>query len=64
VAWVDRYREISTSLMQALGPGWTVEHVGSSSVPGLLAEPVTDLALGMPEGAIEGQFKEPLLRAG
>lgn len=47
-AWSGRYEEISADLARALGPGWRYEHVGSTSVPGLAAKPVIDLALAAP----------------
>ncbi len=50
VGWTQRYVETSTRLREMLGPGWLTEHVGSTSVPGLLAKPVIDLALRIPEG--------------
>jgi GrpB-like predicted nucleotidyltransferase (UPF0157 family) len=49
-AWRSRYADISARLRQALGPRWVMEHVGSTSVPGLPAKPVIDLALRLPEG--------------
>lgn len=48
--WVTRYAELADSLTAALGPGWDVEHVGSTSVPGLTAKPVIDLAVRQPSG--------------
>ncbi|MGH3489571.1 MAG: GrpB family protein [Actinopolymorphaceae bacterium] len=33
-----------------MGPEWIIEHVGSTSVPGLLAKPVIDVALQLPAG--------------
>jgi len=38
-----------TGLQQVLGDHWQVEHIGSTSVPGLLAKPVIDLAVRIPE---------------
>ena len=48
-AWTERFVETSTPLLTRLGPAWAVEHVGSTSVPGLPAKPVIDLALRLPE---------------
>lgn len=50
-AWAKRYEAISDDLARALGPTWALEHVGSTSVPGLLAKPVIDIALRMPAKA-------------
>ena len=46
--WSERFADLSTSLHASLGNDWQVEHVGSTSVPGLTAKPVIDLALGAP----------------
>ncbi|WP_323096777.1 GrpB family protein [Intrasporangium sp. YIM S08009] len=48
--WSRRFSELSAGLHRDLGDGWQVEHVGSTSVPGLVAKPVVDLALGVPRG--------------
>jgi GrpB-like predicted nucleotidyltransferase (UPF0157 family) len=48
-AWPVRYVELAGSLQQVLGDHWQVEHIGSTSVPGLLAKPVIDLAVRIPE---------------
>lgn len=48
--WAESYRVIAAGLRDALGPNWRVEHVGSTSVPGLIAKPVIDVALGIPTG--------------
>ncbi len=48
--WKDRYDTLSHSLIERLGQTWDVEHVGSTSVPGLAAKPVIDLAVRVPPG--------------
>lgn len=63
-AWQCRYEETSAGLRQALGPGWVTEHVGSTSVPGLVAKPVIDIALRLPEGGRVADATAPLVRAG
>ncbi len=50
-SWSCRYAELACDLTVALGADWNLEHVGSTSVPGLLAKPVIDIALRMPAGA-------------
>jgi GrpB-like predicted nucleotidyltransferase (UPF0157 family) len=47
-AWPARYAELADKLHQVLGDQWQIEHIGSTSVPGLLAKPVIDLALRIP----------------
>lgn len=42
--WADRFAEIVDRLRADLGAGWKFEHVGSTSVPGLCAKPVIDIA--------------------
>jgi len=49
--WQRRYDEAAAQLRGALGNAWQLEHVGSTSVPGLIAKPVIDVALRVPDGA-------------
>lgn len=49
-AWPGRFRQAAAGLTAVLGDDWLVEHVGSTSVPGLVAKPVIDLALRVPTG--------------
>jgi GrpB-like predicted nucleotidyltransferase (UPF0157 family) len=50
-AWPSRYAVLAAELGRALGAGWALEHVGSTSVPGLVAKPVIDIAIRIPPGA-------------
>lgn len=61
VAWPSRYTEVSAGLLKALGSGWTVEHVGSTSVPGLVAKPVIDLALRLPQDCLVAETSSSLV---
>jgi GrpB-like predicted nucleotidyltransferase (UPF0157 family) len=47
-AWAERYARRAAELRAALGPrARLVEHVGSTSVPGLVAKPTVDIVLGL-----------------
>jgi GrpB-like predicted nucleotidyltransferase (UPF0157 family) len=48
-AWPQEYFDLERSLTAALGTDWAMEHVGSTSVPGMCAKPVIDVALRLPE---------------
>ena len=61
-AWPTRYANLARQLHQALGDHWHIEHIGSTSVPGLLAKPVIDLALRIP-GPNDLHVKVPALSA-
>ena len=46
--WSVSYERRVADLRRSLGPGWVFEHVGSTSVPGLDAKPVIDIAVRLP----------------
>ena len=64
-AWVDRFEAESAFLAGALGGLIiTIEHVGSTSVPGLPAKPVIDIDLSIEDTADESGYVPALETAG
>ncbi|MFF1353035.1 GrpB family protein [Streptomyces sp. NPDC058297] len=65
-AWPERGRELCAELGAALGPlALRVEHIGSTSIPGMAAKPVYDLQVsvaGLDEA--EAAFAGPLAELG
>jgi len=61
--WPALYLRERARLQQHLGP-LPLEHVGSTSVPGLDAKPILDLMAGVESDAARTQMIEPLRRAG
>ncbi|WP_120004014.1 GrpB family protein [Nesterenkonia muleiensis] len=51
--WSEMARQMTNRLLEAV-PQATVEHIGSTSVPGLPAKPVVDMAVGVPADQIAG----------
>ena len=46
--WLEAFEEECDRLVAAVGPlALAIEHVGSTSVPGLCAKPVIDIAIGV-----------------
>ncbi|WP_158607461.1 GrpB family protein [Flexivirga caeni] len=62
-AWTTRYDEVAAQLAEATG-GWHAEHIGSTSVPGLAAKPVIDIAVCVPQGRHAHDRTAELLAAG
>ncbi|MEV7397184.1 GrpB family protein [Aeromicrobium sp. NPDC092404] len=55
--WVATFETLATDIRTALGPVATaVEHVGSTSVPGLAAKPIIDINLLVPDSADEAAY--------
>ena len=64
-AWVDRFAAVDSSLHEVLGGLIVdVEHVGSTSVPGLPAKPVIDVDLLLADTADESGYAPALERLG
>jgi GrpB-like predicted nucleotidyltransferase (UPF0157 family) len=59
--WARAYERIAAAIRQALGDTAAgIEHVGSTAVPGMLAKPIIDIAVGMRPG--ETVVAEPRAR--
>lgn len=64
-SWPEQYAEQAARLREALGERVIrVEHVGSTSVPGLTAKPIIDIALEVPDTTDEPAYVADLEAAG
>jgi GrpB-like predicted nucleotidyltransferase (UPF0157 family) len=63
--WPDRFELERARIVDAIGTiAHRVEHVGSTSVPGLGAKPIVDIAVTVDDPDDDGAFLVPLTRAG
>ena len=63
--WADQYESHAARIRAALGDRvLRLEHIGSTSVPGLAAKPVIDILLVVADPAEEDAYVRPLERAG
>jgi GrpB-like predicted nucleotidyltransferase (UPF0157 family) len=64
-AWPQRFEREARRIRQALGATATlVEHIGSTSVPGLAAKPIVDILVAVAEVADERSYRPALEGAG
>jgi GrpB-like predicted nucleotidyltransferase (UPF0157 family) len=64
-AWPGRFEREAARIAGALGDRVVrLEHVGSTSVPGLAAKPIIDIALEVPDSAAESAYVPDLEVAG
>jgi GrpB-like predicted nucleotidyltransferase (UPF0157 family) len=64
-AWPSRFESESARIRDALGNmGVRVEHVGSTSVPGLAAKPVIDIQVSVPSMNPRATYTDPLIGLG
>ena len=64
-AWPDAYRRKASRVIEALGErAVMLEHVGSTSVPGLAAKPIIDMVLEVPDSSDEPAYVPALEAAG
>lgn len=63
--WPEQYAEHASRIRAALGNcAVRLEHVGSTSVPGLVAKPIIDIVLEVPDSADEAVYVAELEAAG
>jgi GrpB-like predicted nucleotidyltransferase (UPF0157 family) len=63
--WAREYAAHEARVRQALGgTAVQVEHIGSTSVPGLAAKPIIDILLTVPDITAEEDYLEPLVAHG
>ena len=59
--WPLRYAALERQIRRALGSrALLIEHVGSTSVPGLCAKPIIDIVLAVADSAKENAYLPPL----
>lgn len=64
-AWPSLFARLAAPVRKALGGNVVLlEHVGSTSVPGLSAKPVIDMVLAVADSADEGAYVPPLAELG
>lgn len=60
-AWPALFIRLKEQVREALGDGMLLlEHVGSTSVPGLLAKPIIDMVLAVADSSDEESYVRPL----
>ena len=63
--WAENYLEHRRRILHALANvDVDVEHIGSTSVPGLAAKPILDMVVTVPDITAEEDYLDPLLAAG
>lgn len=63
--WPSTYADHQQRILDALtGTNIQIEHIGSTSVPGLAAKPIVDIVVAVNDITAEEDYLEPLLAAG
>jgi GrpB-like predicted nucleotidyltransferase (UPF0157 family) len=64
-AWAERFAEFRQRLRAALGPlAMRIDHIGSTAVPGLPAEPVIDIQVSVRDVDAEEEYRPVIERLG
>lgn len=65
VHWPERFRQLAKDLRTALGEvALRIDHIGSTSIPGLAAKPVIDIQISVADFEPLDAFRVPLERLG
>lgn len=63
--WSEHYAGFARQLRERLGDRLRlIEHIGSTSVPGLVAKPVIDIVIGIDDPEVEADYLPDLVREG
>ncbi|WP_341805365.1 GrpB family protein [Nocardioides ochotonae] len=62
--WAEAFASHERRIREALGPTTQVEHIGSTSVPGLAAKPIIDILVVVADITSEEDYLPQLLAAG
>lgn len=49
--WMQRFETIAAELREFGDAGWTIEHIGSTAIPGMRAKPIIDVAVRIADDA-------------
>lgn len=63
-AWATRFEAERRRILDALGDCVRIEHVGSTAVPGLVAKPIVDIQVSVPDVRDESSYVPALVAAG
>lgn len=62
--WPEAFASHERRIREALGPTTQVEHIGSTSVPGLAAKPIIDILVVVEDITSEEDYLDQLIDAG
>lgn len=62
--WPVLFEAIAAELREVGDSGWTIEHIGSTAVPGMLAKPIIDVAIRVTDRAEFEKYAPRLADAG
>ena len=62
--WPEAYAGHERRIREAVGPVVRIEHIGSTSVPGLAAKPIIDILVAVEDITAEENYLDQLLAAG
>ena len=61
--WVSQFQQIADTLRTILGElNPRIEHIGSTSVPGLVAKPIIDILVGIESASLLDETIEPMMK--